>query len=211
MPRSIAYYFSAASPWTMFGHDRFIELSLKHKLAVSYHPISLGDVFAETGGVPLPKRAKARQDYRMHELKRWRDFHDLPINLEPKFFPVNDQRANQLINYAEDQMAEMPPLVRAIGRAVWLEEKNIDDPETLREILVELGHDPAWVEEAETDEEAADRIKRESQQAIEAGVIGAPCYVFRGEPFWGQDRLDLLEWHLDRVLQDDGVDQVSHG
>ncbi|MBV6631574.1 MAG: 2-hydroxychromene-2-carboxylate isomerase [Alphaproteobacteria bacterium] len=203
MPRTISYYFSASSPWTMLGHDQFMALVAKHKLAVAYHPIRLADVFAETGGVPLPKRAQARKDYRMHELKRWRDYHDIQINLEPTHFPVDDQRANQLINYAEDQMAEVAPLVRAIGRAVWLEDKNIDDPEVLRAILVELGDDPNWVEEAAEDEEAADRITRESKQAIEAGVIGAPCYVFRGEPFWGQDRLDLLSWHLDRVFQDD--------
>lgn len=24
-------------------------------------------------------------------------------------------------------------------------------------------------------------------------VFGAPFYIWRGEPFWGQDRLDLLE------------------
>ncbi|MEM6902487.1 MAG: 2-hydroxychromene-2-carboxylate isomerase [Pseudomonadota bacterium] len=204
MPRSIDYYFSASSPWTMFGHDTFVELANKHDLAVAYHPIRLADVFAETGGLPLPKRAQARKDYRMHELKRWRDFHSLQINLEPKFFPVDDQRANQLINYAEDQLAEMAPLVRAVGRAVWFDEKNIDDPEDLRAILISLDLDPGWVEAAEQDEEAADRITRESKEAIEAGVIGAPCYVFRGEPFWGQDRLDLLSWHLDRVFADEG-------
>jgi len=29
--------------------------------------------------------------------------------------------------------------------------------------------------------------------AVEATVIGSPCYVLDGEVFWGQDRLALLE------------------
>ena len=32
-----------------------------------------------------------------------------------------------------------------------------------------------------------------AQQAVDANVIGSPCYVLDGEVFWGQDRLALLE------------------
>ena len=32
--------------------------------------------------------------------------------------------------------------------------------------------------------------------AMENGVFGAPFYVVDGERFWGQDRLDHLDWHL---------------
>ena len=31
-----------------------------------------------------------------------------------------------------------------------------------------------------------------TQTAIDAQVFGAPWFVYRGEPFWGQDRLDFL-------------------
>ena len=34
---------------------------------------------------------------------------------------------------------------------------------------------------------------RNSDEAIERGVFGSPFYMVDGEPFWGQDRLDLLE------------------
>lgn len=32
-----------------------------------------------------------------------------------------------------------------------------------------------------------------ARRALEAGVFGSPFYVMNGEPFWGQDRLDMLE------------------
>lgn len=32
-----------------------------------------------------------------------------------------------------------------------------------------------------------------TDEAIARGLFGAPFYLYRGEPFWGQDRLDLLE------------------
>ena len=32
-----------------------------------------------------------------------------------------------------------------------------------------------------------------SKAASAADAIGVPAYVYRGETFWGQDRLELLE------------------
>jgi 2-hydroxychromene-2-carboxylate isomerase len=37
-----------------------------------------------------------------------------------------------------------------------------------------------------------------TQEAIERQVFGAPTYVYDGEPFWGQDRLDFVERALAR-------------
>ncbi len=39
----------------------------------------------------------------------------------------------------------------------------------------------------------------DNQQALEgAGQWGVPTFVFRGEPFFGQDRVETLRWRLDR-------------
>jgi 2-hydroxychromene-2-carboxylate isomerase len=35
-----------------------------------------------------------------------------------------------------------------------------------------------------------------TDEAIAAGVFGSPTYSVAGELFWGQDRLELLEWHV---------------
>ena len=43
-----------------------------------------------------------------------------------------------------------------------------------------------------------ERYEADSQRAIEAGVFGAPSYIYDGELFWGQDRLDFLERRLAR-------------
>jgi 2-hydroxychromene-2-carboxylate isomerase len=43
-----------------------------------------------------------------------------------------------------------------------------------------------------------ERYEQDSQRAIDSGVFGAPTYVAHGEMFWGQDRLDFLEWRLAR-------------
>ena len=37
-----------------------------------------------------------------------------------------------------------------------------------------------------------ERYRAQTERAKAAGVFGAPTYVWRGEPFWGQDRLEFL-------------------
>ena len=59
MHRSINYYFSLVSPWAYIGHATFMNLTQRHSLDVNFKPVSLPTVFAETGGLPLNKRAPA--------------------------------------------------------------------------------------------------------------------------------------------------------
>ena len=45
--------------------------------------------------------------------------------------------------------------------------------------------------------DANEAIVEESQKALaEAGHWGVPNLVFKGEPFFGQDRLDLCVWRM---------------
>ena len=42
-------------------------------------------------------------------------------------------------------------------------------------------------------------IEANQDRLEEAGQWGVPTYVFRGEPFFGQDRIDLLSWTLEKA------------
>ncbi len=43
-----------------------------------------------------------------------------------------------------------------------------------------------------------EEVERNQQDLEKAGHWGVPTFVFRGEPFFGQDRIDTLCWRLDR-------------
>jgi hypothetical protein len=96
MHRSIDYYFSLVSPWAYIGHATFMSLTQRHSLDVNFKPVSLPTVFAETGGLPLNKRAPARQRYRIMELRRWREKRGVQLNVHPKFWPFNVETADHL-------------------------------------------------------------------------------------------------------------------
>jgi 2-hydroxychromene-2-carboxylate isomerase len=88
----------------------------------------------------------------------------------------------------------------ALLRAVWVEERNIADHETLAAIATENGTDGKALLAATEDEAVKGEYQANTDEAIAIGVFGAPTYVFEGELFWGQDRLQMLEWRLTQKL-----------
>lgn len=198
MATSVDYYFLPISPWTYLGHDRFAAIARAAGANVRVLPVDIGGrVFPVSGGLPLAKRAPQRQAYRLVELKRFSERLGLPLNLHPKHFPVPCDDASRLIIAVDlaDGAAAAMRLAGALMRAVWAEERNIADAATLGAVLAEQGLPAQRLADARAPS-AQQRYDANTEQAIAAGVFGAPSYVIDGEIFWGQDRLDFVQQRL---------------
>lgn len=192
--KTIQYYLAPRSPWTYLGHERLRGIAKRHNALIQPKPFGLGDsIFPASGGLPLEKRPPQRQAYRLIELKRWSDYLNVPLNLHPKYFPVEETAASKLIIAAEQKYGaeKALDLAGATMRAVWAEERNIADIEELKRIAGEHGLDGAELYAAS---ESVDRAyEQHTRDAMALQVFGAPWYEYRGESFWGQDRLDFLD------------------
>jgi 2-hydroxychromene-2-carboxylate isomerase len=194
MTKLIDYYFATISPFMYLGHDRLVALASKHGATIAVKPINLGEVFPVSGGLPLSKRAPQRQAYRLVELERWSQFLGIPLNVRPRFFPVNGDRAASWILAADEKdPAQSLALTGACACAVWKEERDISDESTLAAIAGSLGLDAAVLRERAASYDIAVRYKTLTDEAIERKVFGSPTYIYRDELFWGQDRLDFLD------------------
>jgi 2-hydroxychromene-2-carboxylate isomerase len=197
MRHTVDYFFAPNSPWTYLGHGRLARLIDTTPTQIRVLPVDLGDVFSVSGGLPLPKRAPQRQAYRLLELRRFSEALGVPLNVQPRFFPVAADDAARLIVAAEMRhgSAAAMALTGAIGAAVWAQERNIADADTLASLLQACGLEPDLLQRAH-DSEVHSRYAENTQAAKDAGVFGAPSYVVDGELFWGQDRLDFVEQRL---------------
>jgi carboxymethylenebutenolidase len=200
MSLSVDYYFAPQSPYAYLGHARFAAIAKSAGATVRVLPVDLGGkVFPVSGGLPLTKRAPQRQAYRLLELRRFSEWLEVPLNPQPKYFPASADAAAQLIIAVDlkDGTEAAMALAGAVMRALWVQERNIDDEATLAALLAEQGLNPARLEDAHS-QAAHERYELDTQQAIAAGVFGAPSYVIDGEIFWGQDRLDFVARRLAR-------------
>lgn len=197
MGRRIDTYFSMPSPWTYLGHGLLQEIARRHGAEISYVPVNLGAVFAETGGLPLPQRHVARQNYRLIELQRWRDRRGVPLNLSPRHWPFDARLADTMVIAAGNDGHDPSAFIGRAMKAVWAEDVDLAAPGTLQEFADETGLPGAQiVAEAQT-ESVGRQYEEATRTATAMGYFGAPTYVIDGEAFWGQDRLELLDAMLE--------------
>lgn len=191
----IDYFISLNSPWTYLGSGRFTEIAARAGATVRVKPAKFGEVFAKTGGLPLPKRAPERQAYRLMELKRWRDHLGIPIHIQPKHFPSDETAATRFVIAAGLAGVNALALSREIGRALWEREESIADDAVLMAAAERAGIDGGALRaSAPANADLDAQWDANTAEALARGVFGAPSYVLAsGEIFWGQDRLAFLE------------------
>lgn len=196
--KAIDYYLSPMSPWTYLGHARLADIARRHGATINVKPADFGRIFPASGGLPLPKRAPQRQAYRLVELKRWRDHLGVPLTIEPKYFPYDSNLASRLVIAADTRgTGAAMRLAGAILKACWAEERDMGDEAELFKVVTEQGLEPRWLIAAAKSDAGQIRYDELTREAIDLQVFGAPTYVYNGELFWGQDRLEFLE----RALQ----------
>ncbi|MDP2222346.1 MAG: 2-hydroxychromene-2-carboxylate isomerase [Hydrogenophaga sp.] len=197
MRRTLDYYFAPQSPWMYLGHARLTELLQRTDTEVRVRPVDFGQVFAVSGGLPLPQRAPQRQAYRLVELRRFSEALGVPLNPQPRHFPLPGDPAALLITAVatHDGAAAAMRLTGAIGQAIWAQERHMADAAELAAVLADCGLDAQRLAQAQDADNRA-LYAQHTREAVDAGVFGAPSYVVDGEIFWGQDRLDFVERRL---------------
>jgi 2-hydroxychromene-2-carboxylate isomerase len=193
MQHTFDYYFAAQSPWAYLGHQRAWDMANQSGATLRVMPVDFGQVFAVSGGLPLGKRAPQRQQYRLLELARFSQAQNIPLNVEPQFFPVAGDDASRVIIAVDQQHGTQAAMAytSAVFHAVWVQQRNIADAHVLVELLQECGFEANCMTSAKAPEVQTTYTKN-TQRAIDAHLFGAPSYVVDGEMFWGQDRLEFV-------------------
>ena len=192
MSKEVTIYYALQSPWTYLGWARLRELVARTGAAAHYRPIQSGPLFEASGTLPLAKRPRQRQAYRLMELRRWRDRLGIPLDLHPKYFPVDESLAARMAIAHRQNGGDVAALSDAMMRAVWAEERDLAGRATLLEIAREQGADgPALLAAAQTPA-VQEKYDANTRAAIDQGVFGMPTFVIDDELFWGQDRLDFV-------------------
>jgi 2-hydroxychromene-2-carboxylate isomerase len=193
----IEYFYSLSSPWAYLGGPQLQAIAARHRVRIEHRPITVLD---ENGGIRLRTRPEPRQRYHAIELDRWHRHLGLPLNLRPKFYPTEPKPAALLVIAAARAGHDPTVLSHALLRALWAEQADYADDATLVRIAGEAGFDGEALLAASRGDEAEAAWQANRAEAIARGMFGTPNYVFQGEIFWGQDRLDFLDRAIGMAL-----------
>ncbi|WP_185268863.1 2-hydroxychromene-2-carboxylate isomerase [Halopseudomonas xiamenensis] len=190
MSKQVEFFFDVGSPASYLAWTQIAKLAQRHDAEVVYQPMLLGGVFKATGNAS-PATIPAKGRYTRVDFLRFARRYGVPFAHNP-FFPINTM---QLMRGAAAYLGteRFVPYVEAVFQAMWVDGKDMGNPEVLAEVLAGAGFDTAELLQKLNDPAVKDRLRQITEQAIERGVFGAPTMFVGDEMFFGQDRLDFVE------------------
>jgi 2-hydroxychromene-2-carboxylate isomerase len=191
--RTIDFYFSFISLYTYIGYEAFQDLVNRYDLEVNYKPIDLHAVFSAGGGLPVSKRPPQRQAYRFVEMQRWRLARNIPLVLKPKHHPSDPVIGHRMLLAALKEGSDVRQFVGNALKILWVNDLDIQDPKVMVQVANQSGLKGDALLEKSHDVAIQADIDSLTQEAVERQVFGTPFFFYRDEPFWGQDRLEMLE------------------
>ncbi len=195
--RKIDFYFCLNSPWVYLGQKRLEAIANKANATIRYFPVDLREMMLRLiGNADPPERSDLHRAYGKMEMRRWAERYRLPLSEKPAFYPVSQKRAACVVIAADRLGADPGPLVYEIPKACWVDDKDINDWNTLSEIIETVGLPGDVVINAAQDHGVLEEFEDNTNRALDRGVFGIPSYVADEEIFWGQDRLEFLEYRL---------------
>jgi 2-hydroxychromene-2-carboxylate isomerase len=189
---ALDFYYDFSSPYGYFASTKISAVAGKFGYGVDWRPILLGAVFKVTGSGPLPS-LPLKGPYGLRDMARTARFHGIPYSF-PDPFPIPTQAPARIVYWLKDTApGKVEAATLALYRAYFLDSRNIADPEIAAEAASTIGLEYAAALAATSDPALKDRLRNETQAAIDRGVFGSPTVFIGEEQFWGVDRFDQIE------------------
>lgn len=190
--KAIDFYFEFSSPYGYIASQLAEDFEKRLGRPLKWRPMLLGPVFKITGQAPLVD-IPLKGEYSKRDFTRTARLHKVPYR-HPEKFPINTVAGCRAFYWADDQdAAKARALAKALYRAYFVEGTDISAAPIVVEIAKSVGLDGAALASALEDPALKARTFKEVEAAIAAGVFGSPFFIVDGEPFWGVDRMPMIE------------------
>lgn len=179
--RTAIWYFDFVSPFAYICLHRLKELP--PELRIEYRPVLFAGIlnhWGQKGPAELP--TKRRYTYRWS--RWWANSLGLPLRY-PAAHPFNPLHHLRLAIACGSR----PEAVRKIFDAVWTSGAEATDPARFAALLKELELKKEDLEKPEV----KDKLRSNTEEAVQRGVFGVPTFEVDGELFWGADSIEFLK------------------
>lgn len=192
---AVDFYFDIASPYSYLAATQIEAVAQKHGATVRWCPFLLGAVFKATDNA-MPAAVPAKAKYMLGDLHRWAEMYGVDFEF-PALFPAASVKPLRACVAAGDH-GKAGPFALAIFRQYWALGKDPSSPEALSAACTEVGLAPDEILGAIETQPIKDRLRENTDRAVEIGAFGAPTMVVGDVMLWGNDRLDMLEHVLQK-------------
>ena len=194
MPVPVELWFEFASTYSYPAALRVEPLAGGAGVPLVWRPFLLGPIFAAQGWRDSPFNVyPVKGRYMWRDLERTCDRLAVPWR-RPTQFPRNGLLPARVATAAASE-PWLADFVRGIYRANFAEDRDIAQPAVVGSVLTALGVDAErWLAQASR-EAVKQQLRASTDEAMAAGIFGAPTLRVGDELFWGNDRVEeAIAW-----------------
>ena len=189
-PIDVTLFFNFRSPYCYLASKKMFALVDDHGARFVWRPLG------GWAGRSPPERAKYKIPIVRQDVKRWCRRMEIPFQPPPITTEPTIAAAGSL--YAESA-GLLREYVVAVMAKEWAEGADIGQPDVLLGVGESVGLERAGLAAAIEDEANLAVLERNHEEAQEKGAFGVPTFIVGEEIFWGQDRIEFVAEHLDRL------------
>lgn len=194
---SIEFFFDFISPYGWFAAEQIGGLARSRARTVAWRPILLGVTVRQAMGLPPLLETPLKGPYLIHDAARSARLYGLPWR-PPSPMIFSSVAAARAVIWASGQAElDVEALVLALYRRAWAEGGDISTPDAVAGVAASIGLDHDQIRAGLDSAEVKDGLRATVASAIDRGIFGSPFIIVDGEPFWGADRLSMVERWLD--------------
>ena len=193
--KSIDFWFSIGSTYTYLSVTRVDSISKSENVIFNWIPFSVRKIMMEMDNIPFtPPSKKVKSDYMWRDIERRAQFYGLSPKLPAPYPLTQFDLANKIAILGMNEGWGINYVKNTYQR--WFEERK--EPATepnLTEIMEDMNLNKDEVLKKVNSPEIEDIYQKNTSNAFQSGVFGSPTFIYEGEVFWGDDRLeDCIKW-----------------
>ena len=185
-PAPVAFWFDYSCPYAYLASTRIAPTEQLTGQRIDYRPMLLGGVFRANGTAQnlMNVLSPAKATHNFLDMNRWADLLGVPLHMPPTHPMRTVEALRATLVTGIDRK-----VVDGFFRAYWVENRDLTDRGTWRDVLAAAGHDADAVLARIDDASVKDDLRARTDEAIALGIFGAPAFVSGKELYWGQDRM----------------------
>ncbi|WP_435201697.1 2-hydroxychromene-2-carboxylate isomerase [Qipengyuania sp. 902] len=192
----VEFFFDLSSPWTRLAFANIRPALDGLDYTIRWRPFLVGGVFNAVNPSVYESRkpenaAKLARSFEW--LKQWAQLAGVGMNFPTEHHPLKSVHAMRFCCALEDDQEALERFAHAAFEAYFTEGRNLDDSAELVAVANDCGFDGSAVGEQAASQSIKDRLRTNTEEAIERGAFGSPTLFVGGEHmYFGNDQLPLV-------------------
>lgn len=188
-PDVLTMYSDYKSPYAFLAFDPAFELERRYRVRVRWIPFQL----RIKGKGQRSEYSEFKVQYSYVDARRWANARGGIVLKGPR--KIYDTTPALIGGLFAERHGKLVAYSRDVFTRFFRRELEIDEPEAVAAVLAEHGLSADAYRDWLVGE-GRDAYERAQEEARADRVFGVPLFLFRGEQFWGNDRIEFLESRL---------------